>query len=332
MIQIAPVPAWVWDTTITRGTLAVLRHEPLPPREERDVPLPHSLRRHAARTTATLRISDSDALTFRVTLLRRPPPGTLITGAELVGREVVRPWGQARSRWEWQFARVCEIPPETIPRRTSLRQAALDLNWRVLDDETMRVGMLWDGTPHTALHFPAHLLARWRDIQDGQRQVAEALIAWKTTVETVWKDTPLPADLQPEAWGQRGQRGLLRLLRMVPTLSVVVPSRAATLAVLAPWERRTENLWREVRGLHGHLERAKQAWDRVLAKDLCTQDDVLAVEDLDVRQMSQRRAAMSPRLQASMVYRQLVAPGACLQRLAHTAAREGVTVIKVHPA
>ena len=332
MIQIAPVPEWVWDATMTRGALAVLRHEPLPPREERDVPLTQSMRRHAARTTATLRISDSDSLTFRITLMRCPPPGTLIKGAELVGREVVRPWGQARSRWEWTFALVCEIPPETIPRRASLRQAALDLNWRVLDDKILRIGMLWDGTQHTALHFPAPLMARWRSLQDLQRQVAEALTACKTTLEMVWKDTPLPEDLQPDAWAQMGQRGLLRLLRVVHVLPLVVPSRAATLAVLEPWERRTGKLWREVRGLQGHLKRAKQAWYRVLAKELCSQYDVLAVEDLDVRQMSQRRSEMSPRLQASMVYRQLVAPGAFLQRLAHTAAREGVKVIKVNPA
>jgi hypothetical protein len=306
MLHIVPVPERVWDETLSQ-----------------------SVRRKAARTTATLRISDTDSLTFRVTLMRRPPPGTLIKSAELVGREVMRRWGQAHSRWDWELALVCEIPPATIPRREPLRQAALDLGWRVLDDKTIRVGMLWDGTQCTALHFPAQLTARWRHVQSLQRQVAEALTVCKATLETVWQGTPLPEDLQSEAWAQVGQRGLLRLLRAVQALPAIIPSRAATLAVLEPWERRTGKLWREARGLQGHLVRAKQAWYRVIAKEICTQYDVLAIAELHLRQMSQRRPAMSLRLQASMAYRQLVAPGAFLQRLTHTAAREGVQVIKV---
>jgi transposase len=59
---------------------------------------------------------------------------------------------------------------------------------------------------------------------------------------------------------------------------------------------------------------------------------VLAVEELHLRQMSQQRQELAPRLQAGMAYRQLVAPGSFLRRLAHTAAREGVTMIKVDPS
>jgi len=391
MIQIAPVPEWVWDDTMTRGALAALRHEPLPPREEWDLPLTQSVRRQAARTTATLRISDTESLSFHVTLMRRPPPGALIKGAELVGREVVRPWGQARSRWDWTFALVCEIPPETIPVREGLRRAAIDLNWRILDDQRIRVGTVWDGRQHTLLYFPAALVERWRHSQHLQQIVGEALRECKVVLEALWQDKPLPLDMQPEGWAQLGQQGLLRLLhavqsraprptdwpptpawpvtylspvRLVPlpervqdlwlaichtaaaeqralylqsllTAALLPPQATApehTLEVLVRWEWLTGILWRELRGLQSHLERAKQAWYRIVAKELCTQYDVLAVEDLNLRQMNQQRQELSPRLRAGMAYRQLVAPGSFLQRLAHTAAREGVKIIKVDPS
>src|SRR5215470_13900000 len=119
-------------------------------------------RRPNAFTRGHLRITDTDTVTFGVWLHRRPPDGALLKGVDLVGREHARGWGAHQPRWAWTFSVLCEIPPREPAPHMGERYAALDLNWRILDDDRIRVGMVFDGQTHTPLYFPSHLVQRWR--------------------------------------------------------------------------------------------------------------------------------------------------------------------------
>ena len=289
-------------------------------------------------TFGHLRISDDDTLTFLTWLTRRPPEGALIKGVELVGREQTRGWRQHLPLWEWALVVLCEIPPAALapegdPAPHDSRRAALDLNWRILDDDRIRVGMLYDGEAYTPLYFPAALVQRWRYVQTLQSESAACLERCKATLATLWQEQPLPPDLDPRGagWAPTGQSGLLRLLRQVEDLPPAVASRQPTLTVLEAWAQRTGRLWREARGLSGHLDRAKAAWYAETAKRLCTSYGALAVEALDLKRMAEQ-VDQVPRLANSQQYRQLVGLGAFLLRLTHTAQREGVRLVKVDPA
>ena len=296
-------------------------------------------RRPNAFTMGHLRITDTDTVTFGVWLHRRPPDGALIKGVDLVGRECARGWGAHQPRWAWTFSVLCEIPPrdhgperEQAPHMGA-QSAALDLNWRIMDDDRIRVGMVFDGQTHTPLYFPSHLVQRWRFAQGLQQDIAAALARCKATLGDLWQECPLPPDLDPRGagWVQTGQGGLLRLLTQVEALPPTVPSRQPTLIVLTAWATRTGKLWYEWRALTRHLERAKAAWYAATAKQLCRQYRQLAVEALDLKRMAEQED-LAPRLAQSQQYRQLVGLGAFLQRLAHTAQREAVQVLKVDPA
>jgi hypothetical protein len=166
-------------------------------------------------TRGHLRITDTDTVTFGVWLHRRPPAGTLIKGVDLVGRECARGWGPHQPRWAWTFSVLCEIPPlDPGPARAQAPpmgepSAALDLNWRILDDDRIRVGMVFDGQTHTPLYFPSHLVQRWRFAQGLQRDIATALARCKATLGDLWQEHPLPPDLDPRGagWVQTGQGG-----------------------------------------------------------------------------------------------------------------------------
>ena len=310
MLGLAPVPAETWDETV-----------------------PQAVRRKLGRTTGFLRISDTARVTFAVNVMHRPPPGALIKGLDLVGHEVVPRWQQHAARWDWQCRIVCEIPPETIPRRATARTVALDVSWRLVDDRRVRAGVLFDGTETTSLWFPEELLRAWRFLQELTQQVDALREDGKKALLRLWEDTPVPPDLVPEgAWHLVGQRGLLRLLEAVQRLPVAVPGRDPTVALLDAWATRTGKLRREWHGLSRHLVRAKDAWYKDVAARLCQAYDVIVVEDLALSRMAAREAQISPRLQASQQYRQLTAPGALLARLQHTAQREGVTVLALDPA
>ncbi len=293
--------------------------------------------RSRSATYGHLRISDDDTLTFLTWLHRRPPEGALVKGVELVGREQARGWRQHLPLWEWACVVLCEIPPaDRVPpgdEAPKTQSGALDLNWRILDDDRIRVGMLYDGTAYTPLYFPAPLVARWRYIQTLQNDIAAQLERCKATLATLWQAQPLPPDLAPRVagWAPTGQSGLLRLLRQVEDLPPALASRQPTLTVLEAWAQRTGRLWREARGLSGHLDRAKAAWYAETAKRLCTQYGALAVEALDLKRMAEQ-ADQAPRLANSQKYRHLVGLGAFLLRLTHTAQREGVRLVKVDPA
>jgi hypothetical protein len=296
-------------------------------------------RRPNAFTRGHLRITDSDTVSFGVWLHRRPPEGALIKGVDLVGREHARSWGAHQPRWAWTFSVLCEIPPcDPGPERAQAphiaeRYAALDLNSRILDDDRIRVGMVFDGQTHIPLYFPSHLVQRWRFAQGLQQDIAAALARCKARLGDLWQERPLPPDLDPRGagWIQTGQGGLLRLLTQVEALPPTVPSRQPTLTVLTAWATRTGKLWYEWRALTRHLERAKAAWYAATAKQLCEQYRQLAVEALDLKRMAEQKD-VAPRLAQSQQYRQLVGLGAFLQRLAHTAQREAVQVLKVDPA
>jgi len=290
-------------------------------------------------TMGHLRITDTDTVTFGVWLHRRPPAGALIKGVDLVGRERTRGWGAHQPRWAWTFSVLCEIPPvDHGPARAQAppigeRYAALDLNWRILDDDRIRVGMVFDGQTHTPLYFPSHLVQRWRFAQGLQQAIAAALERCKATLGDLWQERPLPPDLDPRGagWVQTGQGGLLRLLTQVEALPPTIPSRQPTLTVLTAWATRTGKLWYEWRALTRHLERAKAAWYAATAQQLRRQYRQLAVEALDLKRMAAQED-LAPRLARSQKYRQLVGLGAFLQRLTHTAHREAVQVLKVDPA
>jgi Putative transposase DNA-binding domain len=290
-------------------------------------------------TMGHLRITDTDTVTFGVWLHRRPPDGALIKGVDLVGRERARGWGAHQPRWTWTFSVLCEIPPRDQGPECAQAppmgepSAALDLNWRILDDGRIRVGMVFDGQTHTPLYFPSHLVQRWRFAQGLQRDIAAALERCKATLGDLWQEHPLPPDLDPRGagWVQTGQGGLVRLRTQVEALPPTVPSRQPTLTVLTAWATRTGKLWYEWRALTGHLERAKAAWYAATAQQLCRQYRQLAVEALDLKRMA-AQADLAPRLARSQKYRQLVGLGAFLQRLAHTAQREGVQMRKIDPA
>jgi len=219
------------------------------------------------------------------------------------------------------------------PAAEKSRTAALDLNWRILDDDRIRVGMLFDGASYTPLYFPAEFVRRWRYAQDLQNDIAAQLERCKDTLKRVWDETPLPPDIDPRGagWVQTGQGGLLRLLRAVEALPPALVCRQPTLEALTRWATRTGKLWREWRGLTARLDRAKAAWYSITAKQFCMQYQAIAIEDLDLRQMAERHD-QSLRLKHSQKYRQLVGLGAFLLRLTHTAQREGVRLVKIDPA
>jgi hypothetical protein len=311
MICFDAVPDWVWDEALNVAT-----------------------RRRASRTQGYLRISDLHTLPFRVTLKRRPPAGALIKGVDLVGRETLRPFAGRLGRWRWTFYVLCEMPPLEHPRaRVEGPRAAIDLNWRILEDDRIRIGMVYNGHIHTPLYLPARFVRRWRCAQDLQSEVAAALERCKADLLRLWQTEPLPLDLDPRGsgWTQTGQGRLLRLLRSVEAHPASVPTRTPTLQILHQWTQRAGKLAREWRGLLGRLDRDKAAWYAVTAKRLCTQYSQIAIEALDLKRMA-TAADQAPRLQRSQQYRQLVGLAAFRQRLRHTAQREGVEVIEVDPA
>jgi Putative transposase DNA-binding domain len=314
MVSIAPVPDLVWDTT-----------------------KPQSVRRRAGRTTGMLRITDDDTLTFRLTVMQRPPTGALIKGVELVGREMLRATRRSHSRWRWDFMLVCEIEPRTDDGYGGVRpqaRAALDLNWRLLDDDSLRALTVYDGTETYDIRFPSALVQRWRFVKELEQGISQELEDTKKALWTLWESDPLPPDVAPPlaGWHLMGQGALHRLLRVVDALPPALSSRAATLPILERWEHRTYKLWREMRGVQGRLDRAKAQWYAETAKQLCTRYGAIAIEALDMPRMASTETEKSARLEASMQYRQLLGPGALLTRLTHTAQREGVLLVPVDPA
>ena len=143
----------------------------------------------------------------------------------------------------------------------------------------------------------------------------------------------MPPDIDPRgpSWHRVGQSGLQRVLRQTRALPVVVPNREATLEILSRWETETARHWREWRGLTNRLGRAKTAWVNKICKDMCQHYGTIAVEALTLKRMAEQED-QEPRIQAGQKYRQLSSPSTLLLRLQHTAAREGVRVVRVDPA
>jgi hypothetical protein len=256
-------------------------------------------------------------------MMHRPLPegDAYVKRVALVGKKC-----SAATPWEVYVVLTLEVPFEKEPQAPAETQCGIDVGWRKLDDNQMRIAVLYDGQPRPEeLVMPLRLhdrrlgevslerLANLKRCRDG------LLERTKTALAAVL--SPLPAD-----WARMRNGGLVRLIRDGGT-----PAKAV--AVLEAWREDNDRYLRLERMVEGHLRRHYEWRCRNWAKDVAARHGTVRIEKMNLQEMWEaEKVKKAPALKASAERRKLAACGSLLGMLKHTVSKARGALAEVETA
>jgi len=276
---------------------------------QRGIKNPHELRRQRA-CPAWFRV-DGVPVRLNVMMHRPLPEGdAYVKRVALVGKK-----SSAAMPWEVHVVLTLEVPFEKEAQAPAGTQCGVDVGWRKLDDDRMRIAVLYNGQP-----TPEELIMPLRIFDRKLGEVSlERLANLKRCRDGLLERTkpavaamlgPLPA-----GWAQMRNGGLIRLMRDEGT-----PAEAVV--VLEAWKQDNDRYLRTERMVEGHLRRHYEWRCRNWAKDVAARHRTVRIEKLNLREMwEMERVKKNPALRASAERRKLAACGSLLAMIKHAVSK-----------
>jgi hypothetical protein len=221
-------------------------------------------------------------------VMHRPLPDGDVKRVALVGKK-----SSAAMPWEVHIVLTLEVPFKKEAQAPAGMQCRIDVGWRKLDHDRMRVAVLYNGQPTPEeLVMPLRIydrklgevslerLANLKRCRDGLLERA------KVTVGAMLSSLPA-------GWAQMRNGGLLRLMRDEGTPAEVV-------AVLEAWQKDNDRYLRMERMVEGHLRRHYEWRYRNWAKDEAARHRTVHIEKMNQREMWEaEKVKNDPALKAS---------------------------------
>lgn len=224
-----------------------------------------------SRVTNALFGIEKEQISLSLVLHREIPADAIVKNVRLCG------WKQSPVvNWLCHVAITVEVPTEAEFSPTG-RQVGIDVGWRKLDEERMRVAVAYDGRRHTDLILPLKFdkngigevsLERKR----GCQQLKDQMVLERCKKELGSLGLFVPT--------QARNGYLIRLLRD-PSIPPVA------LAVLERWKRDNDTLQRKILLLENCMAGRREHLYREFAAKLAQKYDLIRVEDLDMKEISE---------------------------------------------
>lgn len=248
-------------------------------------------------------------------VLHRPlPADAIVKRVALVGRKpsVAMPW-------ELALNVTVEVPKAEAPAGGG-GVCGIDVGWRKLDDERMRVAVLYDGWQHHELIMPL----RWRDRKLGEISLERMAGISAQRDQLLERAKKRLAELSCAQHPQARNGALLRLLRDPATPS-------AAIELLEKWKTDNDRYLRLARmvesRMRSHYEHAYHNW---IAQHVVPYHTV-RVEHMDQREMW-AGGEQNPALKAAAERRKLAACGRFLEMVKQAVRKAGGVIEEVEAA
>ncbi len=257
---------------------------------------------------AWIRIND-ETVPLNV-LLHRPLPETkdvFLKRVALVGSKagLVMPW-------ELYLTFTCEVPcvrPATIPST----RCGIDVGWRKLDDERMRVAVLYDGSRHEELVLPLRIKDR-RLGEISLERLDNIKHCRDVLLERTKKAVAEKLGSIPAGWALVRNGGLMRMLKDTTNPDV--------LNLLQAWKRDNDHYLMLEAKVRGRLARHRDALYRNWAKNVAERYGIIRIEAMNQREMWNSEATKAnPALRAAAQRRGLAACGLLVSYVKHAIAK-----------
>ncbi|MGD0460599.1 MAG: hypothetical protein ABSC21_22990 [Terriglobia bacterium] len=256
-------------------------------------------------------------------MMHRPLPegDAYVKRVALVGKK-----SSVAMPWEIHLILTIEVPFEKEATAPAGTQCGIDVGWRKLDDDRMRIAVLYNGQPTPEeLVLPLRLhdrrlgevslerLANLKRCRDGLLERTKDAVAAMLS--------PLPA-----GWTQMRNGGLVCLMRDEGT-----PAEAV--AVLKAWKQDNDRYLRMERMVEGHLRRHYE-WRRGnWAKDVAARHRTVRIEKMNQQEMwGAKKVKEIPALKASAERRRLAACGSLLGMIRHAVSKARGELAEVEAA
>jgi hypothetical protein len=256
-------------------------------------------------------------------MMHRPLPqgDVYVKRVALVGkkRSVAMPW-------EVYLVLSLEVPLAKEPQAPAGTQCGLDVGWRKLDNDRMRVAVLYNGGPNSdELVMPLRI----HDHKLGEvslERLANLNRCRDALLERTKATVAIMLGTEPSAWAQMRNGGLIRLMREEGAPPEV-------LGVIEAWKQDNDRYLRIERMVADRLRRHYGWKYHNWAKDVAARHRAIYVERTNQRQMWEReRVKTIPALRASAERRKLAACGSLLEVIKHAVSKARGELVEVAAA
>jgi hypothetical protein len=227
--------------------------------------------------------------------------------------------------WVYYLVILIELP-KPIVKNTNAATVGIDVGWRKLDDERLRVAVGYDGHSHPELVLPLTFQAR------GLGEVSLDRISKVKTL----RDNSLEATKDklrtllnplPPGFAQMRNGGLLRLLRLMQQNEPDSP----VIGMLENWKTDNDRYLRLERVLENklmaHRDKMYEKWALV---EIATKYGVVKIEKMNQQEMWDAEAnKKDPALRAAAERRKYASCGALLAYIRRTVKRVGGEIVEV---
>jgi hypothetical protein len=256
-------------------------------------------------------------------MMHRPLPegDAYVKRVALVGKK-----SSAAMPWEVFLVFTMEVPSAKEPQAPTGTRCGLDVGWRKLDKDRMRVAMLYNGAPQSEeLVMPLRIHDRKLgevslERLAGLNRYRDALLErTKAAVATM-------LGIEPSAWAQTRNGGLVHLMREEGAPPEVIE-------VLEAWKQDNDRYLRIERMVADRLRRHYDWRYHNWAKDVAARHRAIYVEKTDQRQMWEgERVKTNPALRSSAERRKLAACGLLLAAIKCAVSKAGGELVEVEAA
>ena len=281
---------------------------------------PHELRRQ--RVCPAWFCVDGVSVRLNVMMHRPLPEGdAYLKRVALVGKK-----SSAALPWEVFLVLTVEVPLAKEPQAPAGTRCGLDVGWRKLDKDRMRVAVLYNGGPNSEeLVMPLRIhdrklgevslerLARLNRCRDALLERTKAAVATMLGTE-------------PSAWAQMRNGGLVRLMREDGAPPEVIE-------VLEAWKQDNDRYLRLERLVEAHLRRHYEWRYGKWAKDVATRYRTVRIRKMGQKEMwAVEKTKDYPALKASAERRKLAAGGSLLSMVRHAVRKACGNLVEVEAA
>jgi hypothetical protein len=281
---------------------------------------PHELRRQ--RACPAWFCVDGVPVRLNVMMHRPLPEGdAYLKRVALVGKK-----SSAALPWEVFLVLTVEVPLAKEPQAPAGTRCGLDVGWRKLDKDRMRVAVLYNGGPNSEeLVMPLRIhdrklgevslerLARLNRCRDALLERTKAAVATMLGTE-------------PSAWAQMRNGGLVRLMREDGAPPEVIE-------VLEAWKQDNDRYLRLERLVEAHLRRHYEWRYGKWAKDVATRYRTVRIRKMGQKEMwAVEKTKDYPALKASAERRKLAAGGSLLSMVRHAVRKACGNLVEVEAA
>lgn len=223
-------------------------------------------------TNAWFQIEDK-TVSMSVAVHREIPDDAIVKGVRLCG------WKQSPvTGWLCHIVVTVEVPVD-VPSMSTGKEIGIDVGWRKLDDDRLRVAVTYDGLRHKDVVLPLRFVKK--------HGIGEVSLERKRQCQIIKDNLLEQCKKQLAALGisvpvQARNGYLIRLLRDVATPADAFP-------ILERWKQSNDSLQRKILMLDNAMVGRREHLYRECAASL-KQYDVIRVENLDLVEMSDLEA------------------------------------------